>query len=38
MGFFRGTQEGVRNSRGTRAISVRASEGLLYMYLLQQSR
>ena len=29
MGFFQGTQERVRNSRGKRAISVRATEGLL---------
>ena len=27
MGFFQGTQERVRNSRGERAISVRATEG-----------
>ena len=37
MGYLQGIQERVRNSRGTRAISVRASEGLLYMFLLQQS-
>ena len=30
MGFFEVTQELVRNSRGKRAISVRATEGLLY--------
>ena len=30
MGFFPGTQERVRNSRGKRAISVRAIEVLLY--------
>ena len=30
MGFFHGTQEWVRNSRGKRAISVRAIEVLLY--------
>ena len=30
MGFFLGTQERVRNSRGKRAIIVRATEGLLY--------
>ena len=30
MGFFLGTQEGVRNNRGKRAISVRATEVLLY--------
>ena len=30
MGFFQGTQERVRNSRGKRAISVRATEFLLY--------
>ena len=29
MGFFKGTR--VRNSRGKRAISVRATEGLLYL-------
>ena len=28
--FFLGTEEGVRNSRGKRAISVRAIEVLLY--------
>ena len=32
--FFHGTQEPVRNSRGKRAISVRAIEGLLYFYQL----
>ena len=31
MGFFQGTQERVRNSRGKGAISVRAIEILLYM-------
>ena len=31
MGFFQGTQELVRNSRGKRAISVRAIEVLLYL-------
>ena len=30
MGFFQGAQERVRNSRGKRAISVRAIEVLLY--------
>ena len=30
MGFFQGTQERVRNSRGKRAISVRAIEVRLY--------
>ena len=35
MGFFLlGTQERVRNSRGKRAISVRAIEVLLYLNLL----
>ena len=29
-GFFQGSQERVRNSGGKRAISVRATEGLLY--------
>ena len=31
MSFFLGTQERVRNSHGKRAISVRATEVLLYM-------
>ena len=31
MEFFQGTQERVRNSRGKRAISVRAIEFLLYL-------
>ena len=31
-GFFLRTQELIRNSRGKRAISVRATEGLLYVY------
>ena len=31
MGFFIGTQERVRNSRGKRAIGVPATEGLLYV-------
>ena len=31
MSFFLGTQERVRNSRGKRAISVRATEVLLYI-------
>ena len=31
MGFFQGTQELVRNSRGKRALSVRAIEVLLYL-------
>ena len=30
MGYFLGTQERVRNSRGKRAISVRSTEVLLY--------
>ena len=30
MGFFLGTLEQVRNSRGKRAFSVRATDGLLY--------
>ena len=29
MGFLKGTQERVRNSRGKRATSVRVTEGLL---------
>ena len=29
--FFQGTQEPVRNSCGKKAISVRATEGLLYL-------
>ena len=32
--FFLGTQERVRNSHGKRAISVRATEILLYMVLM----
>ena len=32
MGFFQGTQERVRNSRGKQAISVRATEVLLYIF------
>ena len=31
VGVFQETQERARNSRGKRAISVRATEGLLYM-------
>ena len=31
IGFFQGTQERVRNSRGIRAISVRATEVVLYV-------
>ena len=31
-GFFQGTQERVRNSRGKRAISVRAIEVQLYVH------
>ena len=31
MGFFQGTQERVRNSRGKRAISVRATDSLPYL-------
>ena len=31
MGFFQGTQERIRNSRGERAIGVRAIEVLLYL-------
>ena len=31
MGFFQGAQERVRNSRGKRAISVRATESQLYL-------
>ena len=32
MGFFLGTQKRVRNSRGKRAVSVRATEVLLYLH------
>ena len=32
-GIFPVTQERIRNSRGKRAISVRATEGLLYLVL-----
>ena len=35
--FFQGTQERVRNSRGKRAISVRATEVLLYIQLITLS-
>ena len=35
MGFFLGTQERVRNSRGKRAISVRATEVLLYRFWMK---
>ena len=31
MGFFLGTQERIRNSRGKRALSVRATEVILYV-------
>ena len=33
MDFLLGTQERVRNSRGKRAISVRATEVLLYLVI-----
>ena len=33
MGFFQGNQARLRNSRGKRAISVRATEVLLYILL-----
>ena len=36
MGFFQETQERVRNSRGTRAISVPAIEVLLYIIVGQE--
>ena len=32
VGFFQGTQERVRDSHGRQAISVRATEVLLYLY------
>ena len=35
-GFFLGTQERVRNSRGKRAISVRATEVLLYIVIMNK--
>ena len=35
MGFFVGTQAQVRNSHGKRAISVRATEVLLYIHLIR---
>ena len=38
MGFFLGTQERVRNSRGKRDISVRATEDLLYAILVRYLR
>ena len=34
IGFFLGTQERVRNSRGKRAIIVRVTEVLVYMILV----
>ena len=34
--FFQETQERVRNNRGKRAVSVRATEGLLYSLLVKQ--
>ena len=37
MDFFLGTQERVRNSRGKRAISVRATEVLLYLVVSNSS-
>ena len=33
LDFFQGTQRRVRNSRGKRAISVRATEVLLYKFM-----
>ena len=38
LDFFQGTQERVRNSRGTRAISVRTTESLLYLYIYEPQR
>ena len=38
MGFFLRAKEGVRNSRGKRAISVRAIEVLLYFFLFVRNR
>ena len=35
VGFFQGTKERVRSSRGRRAISVRATEVLLYLFGLR---
>ena len=37
MGFFQETQERVRNSHGKRAISVRATEVLLYLFSLYKN-
>ena len=37
MGFFQGTQERVRNSSSKRAISVRATEVLLYLPYLEKA-
>ena len=37
MGFFQGTQKRVRTSHGKRAISVRATEVLLYIYFIPSS-
>ena len=38
MRFFQGTQKRVRNSRGKRAISIRAIEVLLYSTTIQQNK
>ena len=37
MEFFQGTRKRVRNSRGKRAISVRATQGLLYSSKLKNT-
>ena len=37
MGFFPGTQERVRNSHGKRAISVRTTEVLMYIYAMHSA-
>ena len=38
MGFFQGTQERVQNSHGKGAISVQASEGLLYLVTVRKNK
>ena len=37
LNVFQGIQERVRNSRSKRAISVRATEGLLYVFLFDDN-
>ena len=37
LGFMLGSQEHVRNNRGKRAVSIRATEDLLYFQLFHRS-